>query len=93
MPRIGEAGLAEPGCVFVFAITGTGFRSDEHVEREERGIAGRGLIGFEDEILNHKATAGSEGGALPPEWRGRTIRVDLPDYPWPGGTRRTFVVS
>lgn len=37
--------------------------------------------------------AGSEGAALPPEWCGRTIRVDLPDYPWPGGTRRTFVAS
>jgi alpha,alpha-trehalase len=30
--------------------------------------------------------------ALPASWHGKEIRIDLPRYPWPGGTRRTFMM-
>jgi alpha,alpha-trehalase len=40
--------------------------------------------------------AGMDGAelasALPASWRGQEIRVNLPRYPWPAGTRRTITV-
>jgi alpha,alpha-trehalase len=44
------------------------------------------------------ASTGRPGGAggaeiasaLPASWRGQEIRVNLPRYPWPAGTRRAF---
>jgi hypothetical protein len=30
--------------------------------------------------------------SLPASWRGQRVRVNLPRYPWPAGTRRTFTV-
>ncbi|MGE5131681.1 MAG: trehalase family glycosidase [Gemmatimonadota bacterium] len=54
----------------------------------------RVVLGIQPAGTGHQAPAGGAGIAppLPASWRGRQIRVSLPRYWWPAGTRQDITV-
>ena len=59
-PDVLESRRVHPGRILLVAVSAARRRSHQHIEGEERALFGRGLVRFQDEVLDHHAAWGFE---------------------------------